>query len=211
MTSGKMPLSYYIGAAIMVARAAFYFIIRFHLPRRVAMDKGARIRGIGNIEFNGWLKVGAYALLDARYCKNLKLGKHVSLGDYSILRCSGSPSFMCPGVTIGTGVTFGPYSNIGGGYGLTIADGNMFGPYVSLHPETHVIEDADRPIREQGIDGLGITIGPDNWFGAKATILDGVVLGSGNVIAAGAILPKNDYGSNLILGGVPARQLGTRR
>lgn len=211
MTPGRMPISYYLGAAIMVARAAAYFMVRLHRPRRVAMDRGARIRGIDNIEFGGWLKVGANALLDARYCERVTLGDHVSLGDHSILRCSGAPSFLCPGVTIGDAVTFGPYCNIGGGYGLAIADGNMFGPYVSLHPETHVIADPDRPIREQGIEGQGIMIGPDNWFGAKATILDGTVLGSGNVVAAGAVLSRKDYGSDRIWGGVPARQLGTRK
>lgn len=208
--SGRLPIGYYLLAAAMVLRAALYFLVRLRLPQRVAMDRGARIRGIRNVRFAGWAKLGANALLDARHCERVELGRGFSLGDHSILRCSGAPSFLCPGVTIGDNVTFGPYCNIGGGYGLSIAADNIFGPYVSIHPETHVIADLSRPIRAQGVTGKGITIGADNWFAAKATILDGTVIGSGNVIAAGAVVTAGDYGSRQIFGGVPARRLGER-
>lgn len=207
----KMPLGYYAGIAIMLLRGAIYFLVRFRMPRRVAMDRGARIRGIGNIEFRGWAKIGANALLDARYCDRVVLGQRFSLGDHSILRCSGSPLFTCPGVTIGNEVSFGPFCNIGGGFGLSIGDENIFGPYVSIHPETHVVADLHRPIRQQGVDGKGIVVGADNWFGAKATVLDGSVIGTGNIVAAGAVVTPGDHGSRRILGGVPARQLGERR
>lgn len=206
----RLPMGYYARVAIMVLRAALYFLVRLRLPRRVAMDRGARIRGIGNVEFRGWAKIGAFALLDARHCTRMTLGRGFSLGDHSIMRASGSPLFLCPRVSIGDNVTFGPFCNIGGGYGLTVADDNIFGPYVSLHPETHVIDDNARTIRSQGVTGKGIAIGPDNWFGAKATVLDGSVIGSGNVIAAGAVVTPGQHGSRRILGGVPARELGAR-
>lgn len=206
----RMPLSYYAASAVMVLRAAVYFLARLHLPRRVAMDRGARIRGIGNIRFSGWTKIGANALLDARYCDHVVLGGGFSLGDHSIFRCSGAPSFLCPGVDVGENVTFGPYCNIGGGYGVSIGANNIFGPYVSIHPETHVIDDLSRPIRQQGVTGRGIRIGEDNWFAAKATVLDGTTIGSGNVIAAGAVVISGEYASRQILGGVPARLLGQR-
>lgn len=210
MNRSRLPSDYYISIAFMVLRAAVYFLVRFRLPRRVAMARGARIHGIGNVSFRGWAKLGANALLDARYCNRVVLGKGFSLGDYSILRCSGSPLFVCPGVEIGDETTFGPYCNIGGGYGLTIGSDNIFGPYVSIHPETHVVADLDRPIRQQGVTGQGIAIGPDNWFGAKVTLLDGTVIGSGNIIAAGAVVTPGNHGSHCVMGGVPVRKLGTR-
>jgi acetyltransferase-like isoleucine patch superfamily enzyme len=195
---------------IMVARGALYFAVRLRLPRRVALARGARILGIGNLRLDGWVKVGMFATIDARFTTKLRLGRNFSLGDFSILRCSGAPTFLCPGVTIGDDVSFGPYCNIGGGYGLEIGAFNLFGPYVSIHPETHVADDLSRPIRRQGVTGKGIRIGPDNWFGTKATVLDGVVLGSQNIIAAGAVLTRPDYGSRTILGGLPARELAQR-
>ncbi|WP_375426905.1 hypothetical protein [uncultured Sphingomonas sp.] len=196
--------------AVMVLRAAAYFLVRLRLPRRVAMDRGARIRGLANIKFEGWAKVGAYALLDARYCGRVVIGRHFSLGDHSVMRASGSPLFFCPRVEIGDHVTFGPFCNIGGGYGLQIAEDNIFGPYVSVHPETHVTSNLDRPIRQQGVTGQGITIGAGNWFGAKTTVLDGAMLGSDNIVAAGAVITPGAHGSRRILGGMPVRQLGVR-
>jgi acetyltransferase-like isoleucine patch superfamily enzyme len=210
ITQRKMPIGYYAGMAILLLRGMFYFLLRLRLPRRVVMDRGASIRGISNIEFRGWTKIGANALLDARYCDRVVLGPRFSLGDHSVMRCSGSPLFVCPSVTIGTDVSFGPYCNIGGGFGLVIGDENIFGPYVSIHPETHVVADLDRPIRQQGVTGKGIAIGADNWFGAKATVLDGSVIGTGNIVAAGAVVTPGDHGSRRILGGVPVRQLGER-
>lgn len=206
----RLPISYYAGVAVMVLRAAVYFLVRLRMPRRVAMDRGARVRGLGNIDFRGWAKIGAYASLDARYCRRMVIGPGFSLGDHSVMRASGSPLFLCSGVEIGDHVTFGPFCNIGGGYGLRIAKDNIFGPYVSLHPETHVVADRGRPIRQQGVTGQGITVGPDNWFGAKATVLDGAIIGSGNIVAAGAVVTPGDHGSGNILGGVPVRRLGLR-
>lgn len=199
-----------LGLTIMLVRGWFYFAFRLKLPRLILMDRGARILGLGNIVFDGPTKIGLGAVLDARWCASVKIGSNVSIGDYAIIRCSGSPIFRCPGVSIGDRSSFGPFCNIGGGYGLEIGPDCLFGPYVSVHPEYHLTDAIDVPIRTQGVAGVGIHIGKDNWLGAKATILDGARLGDGNVIAAGAIVRKGDCGSQSIWAGVPARQIGSR-
>jgi carbonic anhydrase/acetyltransferase-like protein (isoleucine patch superfamily) len=51
-----------------------------------------------------------------------------------------------------------------------------------------------------------ITIGDDVWIGCNATILKGVTIGSGSVVAAGAIVTRSCPPHSLI-GGVPARIL----
>lgn len=51
---------------------------------------------------------------------------------------------------------------------------------------------------------LPINIGHDVWIGARAIILDGVNIGNGAVIAAGAVVTK-DVPDFAIVGGVPAR------
>lgn len=48
-----------------------------------------------------------------------------------------------------------------------------------------------------------IVIGNDVWIGARVTILDGVKIGDGAVIAAGSVVTK-DVPSYAIVGGVPA-------
>ena len=55
----------------------------------------------------------------------------------------------------------------------------------------------------------GIRIEDDVWIGSHSVILDGVNIGKGSVIAAGAIVDKN-VAPYAIVGGVPARQIGNR-
>ena len=49
-----------------------------------------------------------------------------------------------------------------------------------------------------------IVIGNDVWIGSRATILEGVNIGDGVVVAAGAVVTK-DVPPYAIVGGVPAR------
>jgi acetyltransferase-like isoleucine patch superfamily enzyme len=51
-----------------------------------------------------------------------------------------------------------------------------------------------------------IIIGNHVWVGMNATILKGVTIGDGAIIAAGSIVTK-DVKANTLVGGVPARIL----
>jgi len=55
----------------------------------------------------------------------------------------------------------------------------------------------------------GVDIGNDVWVGARAMILDGVRIGNGAVIGAGAVVTK-DIPNFAIVGGVPARVIRYR-
>ena len=58
--------------------------------------------------------------------------------------------------------------------------------------------------RNQGLEkALPITIGDNCWFGANVSVLQGVTIGSGCVIAAGSIVTQ-DMPANSIIAGVPA-------
>lgn len=69
----------------------------------------------------------------------------------------------------------------------------------------------NNPLNLQAIDKdiefkeyLPINIGHDVWIGARAIIMDGVNVGNGAVIAAGAVVTK-DVPDYAVVGGVPAR------
>ena len=61
-------------------------------------------------------------------------------------------------------------------------------------------------IREQGVTSKGIKIGNNVWIGAKATFLDGAIIGNNCVVAAGAVV-NGIFPNNVIIGGVPAKIL----
>jgi acetyltransferase-like isoleucine patch superfamily enzyme len=65
------------------------------------------------------------------------------------------------------------------------------------------------PIALQGMTRDGIFIEDDVWVAAHAVVLDGVRIGRGSVVAAGAVVTE-DVPPYTIVGGVPARAIGHR-
>lgn len=194
---------------MMLVRGLVWQLIHMRFGAIVLKGRGSKIWIDRNVALRGLIKVGDFAKLDLRYCSAGSLGPGFSLGDFSVMRASGSPSFVCPKFEIGRNVTFGPFCNIGGGFGLSIGDDVIAGPYVSIHPESHGIETSEI-IRNQPIYGSGISVGGDCWLAAKSTILDGTTLPSGSVVGAGTILSGVYEEKRGIYVGVPARYLRSR-
>lgn len=98
---------------------------------------------------------------------------------------------------------------------VLIGNDVMFGPNVTVITGDHRIDILDRPmISLTDKDKLpendqDIVFEGDNWIGANATILKGVKIGYGAVVAAGAVVTK-DVTPYAIVGGVPARVLKYR-
>ena len=72
--------------------------------------------------------------------------------------------------------------------GITIGDRTMIAPGVTLLTAGHPVEPAER---FDGITTAPIAIESNVWIGANATITPGVRLGSGSVVAAGAVVAKD--------------------
>lgn len=98
---------------------------------------------------------------------------------------------------------------------VLIGNDVMFGPNVTIITGDHRIDIPDRPmISLTDMDKLpendqDVILEGDNWIGANATILKGVRIGYGAVVAAGAVVTK-DVPPCSIVGGVPATVLKYR-
>jgi maltose O-acetyltransferase len=85
---------------------------------------------------------------------------------------------------------------------ITIGDQVGIGQQVMILTTTHEIGSATR--RSLNRYRLPVTIGDGCWIGARATILPGVVVGAGSIVAAGALVNR-DVPANALVAGVPAR------
>ena len=88
--------------------------------------------------------------------------------------------------------------------GITLGDGCLIGHQVVIATLNHDLD----PARRGGMYPAPVRVGKNVWVGAHATILPGVTVGDGAVIAAGAVVTK-DVPAGVVAGGVPARVLKT--
>lgn len=138
------------------------------------------------IKFRGWL----YSKLIKQCGKNLSLSSLVNIYNPSTLIC-------------GDNVYLGYCSYIGDG-DIRLGDEVVIGPYVSITAGNHLFKDGS--VRFGGYAYKPISIGRGTWIGAHASILSGVTIGKGCIVAAGSVV-VNDVEDGKIVGGAPARIL----
>ena len=175
-------------------------------------------------------------LVGRRVCvldpQHLTIGRRVKIEDGVELQCrSRGGVVLGDGVTVGRGASVRPSSYYGHvpGEGLTVGAGSaigalawigasgqvtigadvLMGPRVTILPENHLFEHTDVTIKSQGVERSTVVIEDDCWIGAGATILAGVHVGRGSIVAAGAVV-AHDVHPFTIVGGVPAREIKNR-
>lgn len=157
------------------------------------------------------------------WCKNLRLGRNVFIGERVTLYCGDGTGSIHLGdkcaihqdsiletgqdgsIHIGDNTHIQPRSQISAyrgavriGNGVQIAPGCAFYPYNhETIPEMTIME---QPLVTRG----GIVIEDDAWLGYGVVVLDGVRIGKGAVIGAGAVV-TSDVPEMAIATGVPAR------
>ena len=107
-------------------------------------------------------------------------------------------------LAIGPGTSIDQGAMLDARGGLTIGAAVATGPDVMLLTAEH---DPHSPTFEGRL--APVSIGDRAWLGARATVLPGVSIGEGAVVAAGAVVTK-DVAPFAIVGGVPARVIGER-
>ncbi len=92
---------------------------------------------------------------------------------------------------------------------IIIGNGVMLAANCALYSYNHNCE-KNTAIRKQGISSSGpIVIGDEAWLGVMVTVLDGVTIGKGAVVAAGSIV-THDIPEYAVAAGVPAKVMRMR-
>jgi len=179
--------------------------------------------GLAQLNRNGYISPSASVS-----GKNLAFGRHVFIDDRVLIYQGWESSAVILGdgvhihrdtiiqtgsggsVEIGVGTHIQPRCQFSAYKGpIKIGAGVQMAPNCSFYSYNHSFEEgilmSEQPLQTKG----GIEVGDDVWFGVGVTVLDGVKIGSGAVVAAGSVVTR-DLEANSIAGGVPAKVLKMR-
>lgn len=114
-----------------------------------------------------------------------------------------------PGVTIRVGkgavLEFGGKINLTANSSIICEKQISFGNHVKIGWESQIMDsDFHSLVREGYMKTLPIHVGNDVWIGNRVSILKGVTIGDGSVVAAGAVVNR-DVPAHSLVAGVPAR------
>lgn len=142
----------------------------------------------------------------------ITIGKNTSMGRHGILTCWDNyiGEKYYPSIEIGDNCSIGEYCHITSINSIVIGNNVLTGRWVTItdngHGETtkeHLeMAPTHRPLFSKG----KVVIDDNVWIGDKATILAGVHIGMGAVIAANSVVTK-DVPSFSVVGGNPAKVL----
>lgn len=156
---------------------------------------------------NKKILIGKYAII-----KNTQFESYNTLGDFVQIRnCKLGTNTYISSYALINNTEIGKFCSIGAGVkiGLGMHPSKDF---VSTHPAFYSLRKqsghtfiAVQKFEEQ----LPVKIGNDVWIGANTIIMDGLTIGDGAIIAAGAVVTEN-VAPYTIVGGVPAKLIRCR-
>ena len=184
----KNPLTFILRSIKVVSELAIrHLLTRFFLRNATQVQGLVSVKGWPKIVNKGKLVIGQHV----RIWSNIQQAKilvgnngELIIGENS--RVNGAHISCSLQISIGKNVRISPYVLI-------------------LDSDFHDIDDHFSSGKNEPV-----IIEDDVWIASKATILKGVRIGHGSVIAAGAVVVRN-VEPNTVVGGVPARFIKSTR
>jgi len=178
--------------------------LRKHLKKKIGHHIRARVQKsrLGLLGSNVFIEKSVQLL---RYPKNIYIGNNVVLKEGSKI-CSCNENAM---IHIGDNTTIGYNTFIFASESIKIGSNCLIAPFVYIVDSDHQINKESR-INSQPNQTGPIYVGEDVWIASNCTILRGVKIGRGAVIAANSVV-NCDVPEYHIYGGTPARKIGERQ
>ncbi len=152
--------------------------------------------------------LGSNGYFDCFSINGVHLGDYVTIREQAWLQLTSDLVNPGDGIFIGDQTYIGPRVVLGGAASLVIGSRCQIGANVSFIAENHLFE-SGQEIFSQGVSRKGINIGNDCWIGNNVVVLDGVNLGAGCVVAAGAVVTKS-FENGSVIAGLPAKLMRHR-
>lgn len=196
---------------------AFGLLIRKKIMARLfqacgsgsVLGEGLALRHPNRIRIGDRFGIDEQGTLDARseHDVGIEIGDDVLCSKDVSLLCKGGRIVLKDRVQLGMHTTF---TSTPGGT-ITIGEAVAIAPFSFIGGSTYIATDLGKPISEQGhVHKGGVSVGDWSLIYSRATILDGVTIGRGAIVAGGAVVTK-DVPDFAIVGGIPAKIIGTRQ
>lgn len=161
-----------------------------HLGKGSTIGLGCQLQGDGN--------------------KNISIGDNTILVSHNILGCwkIQNGKTYAPHIIIGDNTAIGEYTQISAAKEVRIGNGVLTGRFVYISDNNHgtsSLTDMQKMPSMRDLYIKGPVIIEDNvWIGDKASILSGVTIGKGAIVACNAVVTK-DVPPYSVVAGVPAK------
>jgi acetyltransferase-like isoleucine patch superfamily enzyme len=166
--------------------------VSFHYPGRIRIGDGT---GIGR---NVTLRANTDQF------PGIDLGRNVSINDAVLINANRGQ------VTVGNRSWLGPFCLVYGNGGVTIGSNVLVAGHTSINTVSHSADRCDIPINDQRVVVDPVIIEDDVWIGLNAVVLQGVTIGRGSIVGAGAVVNRSIPPWSVAVG-VPARVIGRRK
>lgn len=175
------------------------------LGRGCHIDPGVSLHYPGRIRLGDGVGIGRNATLRANTEANpgITLGHGVSINDAVVINAN--RGF----VALGERSWLGPFCLVYGNGGVSIGRNVLIAGHSTINTVSHSSARCDIPINDQPVLTDPVTIEDDVWIGLNAVILQGVTLGRGCIVGAGAVVTRSIPPWSIAMG-VPARVVGRR-
>lgn len=207
----------------MLTRGLLYRGILGHMGNAVQIERSCEFFGSHRIQIGDRVLISHAVYMEAKQQGNqIVLGDRVRLADNIRLSSGGDQSaiYLRDGVILDRGIDIkahehgcieigkrtyiGPYSCLAGPGTIKIGQDCLIASHTGIYANNHNFADPARKISVQGTTNQGIVIEDDCWLGSGVKVLDGVTIGQGSVIGAGAVVTK-DIPPFSVAVGVPAK------
>jgi acetyltransferase-like isoleucine patch superfamily enzyme len=197
------------GALGLWLRKVLFPLIIGRVGKGAIFGRNVTIRYGSRIVIHDRAVIDDNVVLDAKgeHDNVIEIGADAMISRNCILSCKGGS------IRIGRKVVLGANSLIHAitGSDVTIGDHGAIAAFTYfIGGGTYRHDRLDVPMREQGdYSKGGVVVGADVWIGSHVQVLDGVRIGHGAIVAAGATVTR-DVPDYAIVGGVPARLIRSR-
>ena len=195
-----------IAGGVFIRNLAYRLVFK-KMGRAVHIQNGAELVGADKIEIGSQSFIArGVSIVIRNFSSRVLIGQKVTLEKGVIINPAGED--CC--IEIGEHTFIGPYTCIAGPGNIKIGKLCLIAAHTGIVANNHIFSDPIEMIDYQGITRQGVVIEDNCWLGYGVKVLDGITIGEGSVIGAGAVVTK-DIPPYSVAVGVPAKVVRSRQ